>query len=136
MRILVTGCAGFIGWKVCEFLLTDGYLLLTDGYQVVGVDNVNDAYDVRLKQWRLEQLEGKPGFKFHRVDICDRDALRAIFRQSSIVSGESTRYNSLQAVTTRSSQPDGPFDAVVNLAARAGVRQSVEISWNCVGSLA
>ncbi len=52
----------FIGWKVAEHLLTDGHT-------VVGVDNLNDAYDVRLKQWRLEQLEGRPGFEFHRLDI-------------------------------------------------------------------
>jgi len=64
----VTGCAGFIGWKVCEFLLADGQT-------VVGVDNLNDAYDVRLKQWRLAQLEGRPGFEFHRLDITDRPAL-------------------------------------------------------------
>ncbi|MBK7203313.1 MAG: GDP-mannose 4,6-dehydratase [Anaerolineae bacterium] len=55
---LVTGVAGFIASKVAEFLLADGHT-------VVGVDNLNDAYDVRLKQWRLAQLEGKPGFEFH-----------------------------------------------------------------------
>ena len=93
---LVTGCAGFIGWKVCEFLLADGHT-------VVGVDNLNDAYDVRLKQWRLAQLQGKPEFEFHRLDICDRTALAGLF----------------------SSQ----FDAVINLAARAGVRQSVANPW-------
>ena len=93
---LVTGCAGFIGWKVCEFLLADGHT-------VVGVDNLNDAYDVRLKQWRLAQLQGKPEFEFHRLDICDRTALAGLF----------------------SSQ----LDAVINLAARAGVRQSVANPW-------
>ncbi|MGQ9714428.1 MAG: GDP-mannose 4,6-dehydratase, partial [Anaerolineae bacterium] len=60
--ILLTGCAGFIGWKVTEHLLAQGY-------RVVGVDNLNDAYDVRLKQWRLAQLEGRPGFTFYRLDI-------------------------------------------------------------------
>ena len=55
---LVTGCAGFIGWKVCEFLLADANT-------VVGVDNLNETYDVQLKQWRLARLEGKPGFEFH-----------------------------------------------------------------------
>ncbi len=59
---LVTGVAGFIASKVAEFLLTDGHT-------VIGVDNLNDAYDVRLKQWRLAQLEGKPEFEFHRLDI-------------------------------------------------------------------
>ncbi|MBM4429422.1 MAG: SDR family NAD(P)-dependent oxidoreductase [Chloroflexi bacterium] len=103
LHILVTGCAGFIGWKVCEFLLADGHT-------VVGVDNLNDAYDVRLKQWRLAQLEGKPGFDFHRLDICDRDALRDLFNSQSAI---------------RNSK----FDAVINLAARAGVRQSVENPW-------
>jgi len=69
---LVTGCAGFIGAKVTEFLLADGHT-------VVGVDNLNDAYDVCMKQWRLSQLEGKPGFTFHRLDITDRAALGTLF---------------------------------------------------------
>lgn len=98
LKVLVTGCAGFIGWKVCEFLLADGHM-------IVGVDNLNDAYDVRLKQWRLAQLEGKPGFEFHRLDITDRSAL------------------------ARSTFNVQRFDAVINLAARAGVRQSVENPW-------
>ena len=96
--VLVTGCAGFIGWKVCEFLLKEGYI-------VIGVDNLNDAYDVRLKHWRLAQLEGQPGFTFHRLDITDRPAL------------------------ARSTFNVQRFDAVINLAARAGVRQSVENPW-------
>lgn len=102
-RVLVTGGAGFIGWKVAEHLLADGHA-------VVGVDNLNDAYDVRLKQWRLEQLEDRPGFEFHRLDICDRTALSDLF-------------HSLFAIRHL------PIDAVINLAARAGVRQSVENPW-------
>jgi len=98
-KILVTGAAGFIGWKVCEFLLCDGYT-------VTGVDNLNDAYDVRLKQWRLSQLEGKPGFEFQRLDITDRGALSNLFSQFAA--------------------RDSTLDAVINLAAMAGVRQSVE----------
>jgi UDP-glucuronate 4-epimerase len=96
----VTGCAGFIGWKVTEFLLAVGHT-------VVGVDNLNDAYDVRLKHWRLAQLEGKSGFAFHRLDITNQKELRELweFRGTE------------------------PFDAVINLAARAGVRQSVENPW-------
>ena len=93
---LVTGAAGFIASKVCEFLLADGH-------QVVGIDNLNDAYDVRLKEWRLEQLQGKPDFQFHPVDICKQDQLRDLFSSG--------------------------FEAVINLAARAGVRQSVENPW-------
>ena len=69
---LLTGVAGFIAARVAAFLLAGGHT-------VVGVDNLNDAYDVRLKQWRLAQLEGKPGFEFHRLDICDRAALRELF---------------------------------------------------------
>lgn len=98
MRVLVTGCAGFIGWKVTEFLLADGHT-------VVGMDNLNDAYDVRLKQWRLARLEGKVGFEFHRLDITDRSTLARL------------TFNVQR------------FDAVINLAARAGVRQSVENPW-------
>jgi len=100
---LVTGVAGFIASKVAEFLLADGHT-------VVGVDNLNDAYDVRLKRWRLAQLEGRPGFEFHRLDICDRDALCDLFGSQSRIGNPR-------------------FDAVINLAARAGVRQSVENPW-------
>lgn len=102
---LVTGAAGFIASKVCQ-------LLLADDHTVVGVDNLNDAYDVRLKHWRLAQLEGRPRFTFYQQDITQRDALKAIFTQSS-VNGEAR----------------AGFDAVINLAARAGVRQSVENPW-------
>lgn len=96
MQYLVTGCAGFIGWKVTEFLLEMGHT-------VVGIDNLNAAYDPQVKQWRLQQLEGTPNFQFHHVDICDRTALQKLFNT--------------------------PYDAVINLAARAGVRQSVENPW-------
>ena len=95
-RYLVTGSAGFIGSRVTELLLAQGHI-------VVGIDSLNDAYDVRLKRWRLAQLEGQPGFTFSRLDIVDRAALHEVF------------------------SPE--FDAVINLAARAGVRQSVEDPW-------
>ena len=97
MVYFVTGCIGFIGSKVTE-------LLLKDGHTVVGVDNLNDAYDVRLKRWRLQQLEKEFGFQFHELDICNQTALREVFNA------------------------DTP-DAVINLAARAGVRYSVENPW-------
>lgn len=93
---LVTGCAGFIASRVTEFLLEDGHT-------IVGIDNLNDAYDVRLKQWRLDRLQGRPRFSFHQFDISDYTALQGVFT--------------------------APFDAVINLAARAGVRQSVENPW-------
>jgi UDP-glucuronate 4-epimerase len=111
---LVTGVAGFIASKVAE-------LLLSAGHTVVGIDNLNDAYDVRLKHWRLAQLQGRTGFTFHLLDICDRPALDDLFREHCAV-GKSG------------------FDAVINLAARAGVRQSVENPWvyyeaNVIGTL-
>lgn len=96
MRYLVTGCAGFIGWKVTEFLVADGHT-------VIGIDNLNDAYDVSVKEWRLSLLKDLPNFHYNCTDICDRTSLEAIFKS--------------------------PFDAVINLAARAGVRQSVENPW-------
>ena len=99
--VLVTGACGFIGWKVCE-------RLLANGASVIAVDNLNDAYDVRLKEWRLAQLRGRPGFSFSRVDIGDREAVR-FFAQSV--------------------ERSGPVDATVNLAARAGVRSSVTDPW-------
>ena len=97
---LLTGAAGFIASKVAE-------LLLSEGHAVVGVDNMNDAYDVRLKQWRLAQLAGRPGFEFRQLDITNRQKMRDLWE----------------------SQKTKGFDAVINLAARAGVRQSVENPW-------
>ncbi|MEN6458600.1 MAG: GDP-mannose 4,6-dehydratase [Thermoguttaceae bacterium] len=111
-RYLLTGCAGFIASKVAD-------LLLTVGHTVVGVDNLNDAYDPRLKEWRLAQLTSRKNFHFHRTDISDLTAIEPIFES---VGGEP------------------PFAAVINLAARAGVRPSVTNPWvyyqsNCTGTL-
>lgn len=101
--IVLTGCAGFIGCKVAELLLQAGHL-------VIGIDNLNDAYDVRLKQWRLKQILHHPGFQFHQLDISNRTALSALFEG---------------ACETPGNRPA----AIINLAARAGVRQSVEDPW-------
>jgi nucleoside-diphosphate-sugar epimerase len=95
---LVTGAAGFIASKVAKFLLAAGH-------HVVGLDNINDAYDQRLKHWRLERLKQEKNFRFAHVDIADRSRLEAAWKASP------------------------HFDAVINLAARAGVRQSVENPW-------
>ena len=97
MTYLVTGAAGFIGSKVAE-------LLLDAGHEVVGADNLNDAYDVRLKQWRLDRLTGRENFRFEKRDLVDRDAVDGLFRVAK-------------------------YDAVINLAARAGVRPSVDNPW-------
>lgn len=102
-RYLVTGAAGFIGSQVSR-------LLLDAGHEVVGVDIVNSAYDPRLKQWRLTQLAASPRFRLERVDIADLPSLERVFAAAGT---------------------DGraPFAAVVNLAARAGVRPSVANPW-------
>jgi UDP-glucuronate 4-epimerase len=71
--VLVTGAAGFIGMHVCR-------RLQNDGHRVVGVDNLNDYYDPALKQARLAQLEGTPGFGFRRLDIADAQGVDALFR--------------------------------------------------------
>ena len=107
-RVLLTGCAGFIGSKVAD-------LLLGQGTTVVGVDDLNDAYDTRLKDWRLSRLENRKGFEFHRTDIRTAPGLREIFEDA--------------ASKPRRQADAGAFDAVINLAARAGVRQSVENPW-------
>lgn len=92
-RILVTGAAGFIGFHLAQRLLARGDI-------VVGLDNLNDYYDVSLKKARLEQLTCKPNFTFLKLDLADRAAMEKMFA-------------------------DQPFDAVVNLAAQAGVRYSL-----------
>ena len=94
MHILVTGAAGFIGFHTSN-------KLLARGDTVVGLDNLNDYYDVNLKKARLALLEAQPGFSFAKVDLQDREAVTAVFAQH-------------------------PFDAVINLAAQAGVRYSLE----------
>src|SRR3546814_8450621 len=68
MKIHVTGCAGFIGFHTAQ-------RLLARGDEVVGLDIVNDYYDVRLKHARLAQFEGKPGFRFVKLDLADRDGM-------------------------------------------------------------
>ena len=93
MKILVTGAAGFIGSHL-------SLRLLARGDQVTGIDNLNDYYDVTLKEARLARLARQPGFAFRRQDIADRAAMQDIF------AGER-------------------FDCVVNLAAQAGVRYSL-----------
>jgi len=95
-RYLVTGAAGFIARKVIE-------RLLAAGHEVVGVDNLNDSYDPRLKEWRLRQISNLPGFSFIRDDICRPEFYDNLSRDYS------------------------SFQGVIHLAARAGVRQAVEI---------
>ncbi len=106
--ILLTGAAGFIGYRVAG-------QLLDAGHTVVGVDNLNDYYDVRLKQHRLEGLRKRSNFQFHKLDIEDQDAVEQLFEQRRL-------------------------DAVINLAARAGVRYSMEnphvyLATNALGTL-
>ena len=111
-KYLVTGAAGFIASQICQ-------KLLDQGNQVIGVDNLNDYYDVRLKNWRIEQLNTHTNVKnfiFAELDIEDLTKLSDLFRGH------------------------GQFDAVLNLAARAGVRYSMEnphvyLSTNTEGTL-
>ncbi|HYM33460.1 MAG TPA: NAD-dependent epimerase [Candidatus Cybelea sp.] len=93
MSVLVTGAAGFIGYHVCE-------ALLNRGEQVVGIDNLNDYYEVALKEARLARLQGRNGFSFHRADIADADGLKAAVAGAGV-------------------------DRIVHLAAQAGVRYSL-----------
>ena len=92
-KVLVTGAAGFIGFHLSK-------RLIERGDQVVGIDNVNDYYDVNLKRARLAQLEGRPGFRFVKMSLEEREELLRLFEEER-------------------------FDKVVNLAAQAGVRYSL-----------
>ena len=94
MSVLVTGAAGFIGYHVCE-------ALLARGETVVGVDEINAYYETGLKEARLARLEGKPGFRFVKLSIADREAVAALMRRETNV------------------------DRIVHLAAQAGVRFSM-----------
>ena len=106
MHVLVTGAAGFIGYHLAQ-------RLVTDGHSVVGLDNCNDYYDVRLKRDRLARLEARPGFRFVQADLADGASMEKLFAAEG-------------------------FSHVVNLAAQAGVRYSLQnpasyISSNLVG---
>jgi UDP-glucuronate 4-epimerase len=93
MHVLITGVAGFIGHHLA-------LKLLARGDSVIGIDNLNDYYDVSLKENRLRRFSSSANFKFKKIDITDREAVNALFA-------------------------DEHFDAVVNLAAQAGVRYSI-----------
>jgi len=97
LNILVTGSAGFIGWKVSE-------KLLERADKVVGVDNMNDYYDPRLKEWRLRTIQRFNNLNFYKEDISNFEAMERLFRAHA-------------------------FDAVINLAAMAGVRASLQNPW-------
>ena len=104
---LVTGAAGFIGARTSEFLIKDGHT-------VAGVDNLNETYDPRVKEYRLKKLQALPGFTFHKLDISQKSVIDYL--------------------------RDHHFEGVINLAARAGVRASVKDPWayvetNMIGSL-
>ncbi|HDK25697.1 MAG TPA: NAD-dependent epimerase/dehydratase family protein, partial [Candidatus Atribacteria bacterium] len=107
-KVLVTGAAGFIGARVSE-------MLLEEGYQVIGVDNLNDYYDVNLKLWRLEKLKKNSNFIFYKISIENYNELKTIFQENCP-------------------------EVVINLAARTGVRYSLEnpfiyLSTNSGGNL-
>jgi len=95
---LISGAAGFIAARVSQ-------LLLDAGHSVIGLDNLNDAYDVRMKEYRLATLRDQNGFSFHQMDIADWDAVRKLEPHLANI------------------------EAVINLAARAGVRASVKDPW-------
>jgi UDP-glucuronate 4-epimerase len=106
-QYIVTGAAGFIGARTSE-------LLIKAGHSVAGIDNMNDAYDPRVKEYRLRKLQAMPAFTFHKLDISNKSIIDS-FKEEK-------------------------FDGVINLAARAGVRASVKDPWvyvesNMIGTL-
>ena len=100
---LVTGAAGFIGSRVSQ-------MLIDEGHTVIGIDNMNDAYDVRIKEFRLKFLLEEKAFTFHQKDISKWEDVKAIGGSSPQI------------------------DAVINLAARAGVRASTEVPFGMLAS--
>ncbi|GFE82002.1 NAD-dependent epimerase [Steroidobacter agaridevorans] len=94
MKLLLTGAAGFIGFHTAQ-------ILLARGDEVVGLDNLNDYYDVSLKQARLGILQKFPNFRFVKLDVADREGMAALFKQEK-------------------------FQRVIHLAAQAGVRYSIQ----------
>ena len=98
---LVTGAAGFIGARTSE-------LLIKDGHTVIGIDNMNDAYDLRMKEYRLGKLQAMPGFTFHKLDVSDKSIIDRLKGYE--------------------------FEGLINLAAWAGVRASVKNPWIYVES--
>ena len=95
--ILITGVAGFIGYHLAK-------KLITENHNVIGIDNLNDYYDLNLKENRLSEIQNmtmKSDFEFKKVDLCNKNDIKDIFKNNKI-------------------------DLVVNLAAQAGVRYSIE----------
>ncbi len=106
--VLVTGAAGFIGYHLAK-------RMLDDGHKVIGIDNLNDYYDVSLKEARLDQIRGRNGFEFYKLDLANRLGMESLFQANR-------------------------FSCVVHLAAQAGVRHSIEnphtyVDSNLVGFL-
>lgn len=102
MAILVTGCAGFIGYHLSN-------RLLQDNKSVIGIDNLNNYYDVNLKNARLNQLKQHSKFQFHQLDLGNRDGMDQLFKKNE-------------------------FEAVINLGAQAGVRYSLTAPYTYIDS--
>lgn len=137
-KILVTGAAGFIGFHLCR-------RLLERGDHVIGIDNLNDYYDVNLKKARLAIIESYQNFTFYKLDIADRQAMKHLFATGSMddrrnernngptthtVTGSGSSKTDMEAGTAKAdfrplASDPCYFDIVVHLAAQAGVRYSL-----------
>jgi UDP-glucuronate 4-epimerase len=128
--IIVTGCAGFIGYHLCKNLLAQKH-------KIIGIDSVNEYYDPELKKSRLAQLLSTPDFSFHKIDICDFESMEKIFESSNpeivchLAAQAGVRYSITHPFAYQKSNNEG-FLNILELSRRYKVKNFVYASSSSV----